>query len=767
MAPRGQEPSSHEGVTTEVSCMHIALAIALSAGVVAATGGQPRLPRILIGAQKSTDYLSESTEWENSGGPAGKVSLETADAQVGSKAIHFRVNVDWNDPGQYPKGWPSFQFKPKPPLNFIGYDMIRFRVKADSSNPVGSPVFRFIVWTGDTGRINAPIPGLKWGEWKQAAYDLSGVPNLDNVTLLHFFIDEGDFHDGDKLHFVVDGFEVVKHERGMSALAADRCGVELYIGERERFVMVDQGAADIDARLLLHARAECAIGPEHKLVWRARELFSGKAATATQPIPATAPPGATTEWQVKAPLAKLTPWPGYYVITCDLVGPTGSVTDGWVGAEDLYVRKPGDPMTYSVLSMRLGVTYFIHDMLFGSLICGSPVAPLHTLDPTSRETYLEYMSLWAGWTGKHSEGLEAGLAGLAFAGEALRRYGDKQRADFADWLLRDSLDYIVGKMFLPDGTAIVEGNDLVDKYGEYIGAKGGPTNAEWRDTNQMGELLRPLARAVLYWWRLGMNKEYCEQLMRQARPVADFLVRESVGPLEGWNHVLYHYGFSGTGAKMEKHRYWQEGRQCDVYVGRGLSGLAYYAYAMAMMGQKVPREYVRVLRDTTEWAYAKMKPHEGWFDYQCGDSVEGGCHTFLGNMYIAEATFGWFAVADKLGLKQDAALAAEATKLGYHYVTDRCYIKGVKFDLPTEFWVGPYLYWELTEYLSSIGPDDTFTAWLEGLNRKWVTEAKWEDFLAREGGHAYRSEGNGALATAVLGYLGLKLMEEQGKPFHY
>ncbi len=748
--------------------MNVFLALALGASLLSATTAQPRLPRIVIGDSKSLDNLSETTEWENSGGPSGHVSLDTADARVGSKALHFNVDVSWHHPGPYPKGWPSFQILPKPGLDFSGYDMIRFWVKADSDHPTGNPVFRFIVWTGDQGVVNSPIPGLKWGEWKQAAYDLSGIPNLGNVTKLHFFIDEGDFHDGDKLHFVVDGFELVKHQRGMDALDPDKCGLELFIGERERFVMVDQGTPDIDARLVLHPKAKCAIGDDYHLAWRGHELFSGKIATATTPVPGAAPPGTVTEWKLKAPLAKIASLPGYYVITCDLVGPKGSVTDGWVGAEDLYVRKPDESMTYSVLSMRLGLTYFIRDQLFGSLIVSSPAAPMHTLDPTSRETFLDYTSLWAGGTTKHSEGLEAGLSGLAFAGEALRRYGDKQRADFADWLLRDSMDYIVNRMFLPDGTSVVERNDLMDAYGEYIGAKGSPTNFDCRDTNQMGELLRPLARTVLYWWRMGINKEYCEQLMAKARPVADFIVRESVGPLDQWNHVLYHYGFSGTGAAMKKTRFWQEGRQCDVYVGRGLSGIAYYAYAMAVMGQKVPREYIDVLRDTTEWAYYdKMKPHDGWFDFQCGDTVEGGCHTFLGNMYICEATFGWYAVADKLGLKQDAALAAEATKLGYHYVTDRCYIKGVKYELPTEFWVGPYLYWELTEYLSTIGPDKEFQATLDGLNRKWVTEAKWEDFLAREGGHAMRSEGNGSLATSIVGYLGLKLMEEQGKPFHY
>ncbi len=162
--------------------MNVLLALALGASLLTATAAQPRLPRVIIGEQKSIDYLSESTEWEDSGGPNGHISLDAADARAGSKALHFNVNVSWHNPGPYPKGWPSFQLVPKPALDFTGYDMIRFWVKADSSNPVGDPVFRFILWTGDTGRLNAPVPGLKWGEWKQVAIDLSAVPFLDNVT---------------------------------------------------------------------------------------------------------------------------------------------------------------------------------------------------------------------------------------------------------------------------------------------------------------------------------------------------------------------------------------------------------------------------------------------------------------------------------------------------------------------------------------------------------------------------------------------------------
>lgn len=729
------------------------------------TGGQG--PRIQVLARKSIDWLTEQAEWERSGGREGSVAVEPAEARVGERAIHFRVRVDWYNEGRYPQGWPSFQYRPDKPLDFSGWDMIRFWVKAETSRPEGRPVFRFILHTGGKGRINKPIAGLRWGQWRQVYFDLGGVPELDKVTLIHFFICESDFRHDDRLQFVVDGFELLRTRRGLEANPPDKCGVELFVGPGERVVIVDEGTQELGGKVVVHTGAACRLTRQDRLVWRARELFSAAETTRAAPLGRDIPAGSVTTVEVSIPWASLAPGPGYYLVTCDVVRGGRSLSDGWVGMDDVYVRAKDEPMTYTVLSVRLGMAGFVRDLLYGGLMGRTHIALPHTLDPLEPRTYLDFVREFAHWTGKHSEGLEAGLAGLVFSGEALRRRGDKERAEFNDHLLRDSIEYMVSKMLLSDGSTLVHRNDLVDEYGELIGAKGGPTAWDYRDSNQMGEWLRPISRAIIYWQRLGMNAHYCQRLLRPCRRVANFLVRESVDPLGRWNSVMYHYRFRGFGADMSKQRYWQEGRQCDVYVGRALSGLAYYSYALLVTGHKVPQAYIECLRDTTEWAYEKMKPHGGWFDWQCKDEVEGGCHTYLGNMYIAEATFGWYLVAKRLGLKKDAALAAEATRMAYHYVTDRCYIRGRKFGIPLSFWVGPYLYWELTEYLGSIGPDETFARWMGEMHRKWAVEHKWEDFLAREPGHVGRTATNGALEVSILGYLGLRLMEEMGQAFRY
>ncbi len=717
-------------------------------------------------ATKSIDWLTEQARWENSGGKEGAVSVTSSQARVGQKAIHFRVNVDWYNKAKYPKGWPSFQYRPDRPLDFSGYDAIRFWVRADCAQPSGRPIFRFILHTAGQGRINSPIPGLVWGKWRQVVFDLSNVPDLSKVTLIHFFICESDYKHGDRLHFIVDGFELLRTRRQVSTPPPDGCGLELFIGPGDRAVILDHTLAVLPARVVVYTGSACPILAGASLSWKAVELFTGAVKTAHSPIGHAIPAADKTELSVSIPWKQLQSGPGYYLITCDLLSGDRSLTRGWVGCDDVYVRRPGESMTYTVLSLRLGMAYFVRDLLFGALMGRTRIALPHSLNPLSKRTYLQFIRNFAHWTGKHAEGLEAGLSGLVFSGEALRKLNDS-RANLNDFLLRDSIDYIVANMFLDDGSALVHRNDLVDHYSGLIGRKGGPTYWDFRDSNQMGELLRPISRAIIYWHRLGLNNDYCQQLLRPCRRVANFLVRESVQPLAQWNNVMYHYRFRGFGPAMTKRRYFQEGRQCDVYVGRALSGLAYYAYALHLTGHKVPASYISCLRDTVQWAYDKMKKHDGWFDYQCSDEVEGGCHTYLGNMYIAEATFGWYLLADRLGLDRDARLAADATRLAYHYVTDRCYIRGRKFSIPLEFWVGPYLYWELTEYLSELGPDSTFSHWLAEMDRRWTVERKWEDFLIRKEGRGLRTGTNGALEISILGYLGLKLMAQSGQPFSY
>jgi len=56
------------------------------------------------------------------------------------------------------------------------------------------------------------------------------------------------------------------------------------------------------------------------------------------------------------------------------------------------------------------------------------------------------------------------------------------------------------------------------------------------------------------------------------------------------------------------------------------------------------------------------------------------------------------------------------------------------------------------------------------IDRRWSVERNWKDFLDRPrngAGYVGRASANGMLNVAILGYLGIKQMQEIGKPLHW
>ncbi|MGE5531530.1 MAG: hypothetical protein ACM3VW_05380, partial [Bacteroidota bacterium] len=87
------------------------------------------------------------------------------------------------------------------------------------------------------------------------------------------------------------------------------------------------------------------------------------------------------------------------------------------------------------------------------------------------------------------------------------------------------------------------------------------------------------------------------------------------------------------------------------------------------------------------------------------------------------------------------------------------------FGIPNEFWVAPYLYWELAEYNNYVAKDPVFTEWMQGITDIYINQNKWEDFTNPKQAKAGRARDNGSLVTAILGWLGLHYMDEIGKPW--
>ncbi len=746
--------------------------VIVAVGALCATGyaadlmpWQQWVEKPIAAQSKSLESLFE-LQWNDSGGKEGHVSVADAPGPWGGKVLDFKIKIDHHNEGQYPQGWPSFELRPDPKLDFSGYQAIRYKIRCNTTVEGGLPI-RFILWSDGQGRMNTLLPTFRAGQWMDVTHRLEDIPALDKVDRVHFYICESDYPHDAELHFEIGGFELVNLEREPTQLQAGEAAMALWVGERadesDHIVFLEDGSMELPLLMAVGTGAEMALRAEDEVQIRLYEVFSGTRTAHTMPLGEAPPAGAITRGTRVVDLSGLQP--GYYLMVTDILREGKSLLGGRVGCDDFYVKRPGESMTYTVLSLRTGFVMWMRDLLHGDIMGHTEGALPHTYDPLDEDTYPEFLRLFAHTTGKHTEGNEAGDTGLALAAEAFRKSGDEVRARFTEWLLEDSLNRMMEVMQAPGGGVITWVNELSDMG---IG-KGGRSEAYGSfDSNQMGEWMRALTYGIIYYQGVGNKPEYARKLSAACRKAADYLVKYSVQDSDGISSVVRHLRLQeAADGTVKQITYHQEGRQCDVYLGRALSGLSYYAYAMQLLGEQVPDSWWPALDNTVKWSEWKMKPN-GWFDWQCEDAVEGGCHTFLGNMYIGEGLFGCYLASKYAGREEQARAAAAATSKAYHYVTDDCWIRGTKFGPPTEFWVGPYLYWLLTEYLATVGPDETFTQWLDALDTIWSEERQWRDFLQRTGeGLVFRASGNGMLDVAILGYLGIKQMEEIGQPLSW
>lgn len=723
-------------------------------------------PFVKVIEQRPLDMLTENGPWTATGGPESSVQMVADPENPKRHALAFSVTTDLQGPAgsQYPAGWPSCSVDIKPAQDWRGFNWVTFRLKVDSPASRLFPV-RFIIHTKGKSTLNRMVPPLRPGKWIEARFDLSKVPDLDQVDFAHFFICEDEYTDKLPMTFTVKDFRLEKTERLDTYLPPQECSVAAYLNPDEKWTLLEPGTATLPVTLKLKTGSECPLDPTTEVVWKWQNLFDGKQSTGRLPLGSAVEAGKGGEAQVTIPLAGTTP--GYYLLTTDVLRGGKSVTGGRVGAEDFYVKKSGEGMAYTVLSYRLGLLNWLQDRYYGGLMTHGSILLPHTYDPLNKDTYPLWLKQWCTDSGKNTEGLEAGVTGLVFACEAFRRTGDKTRTAAAEKLLRDCMDYMIRGMQDPDGGVKIVTNELSANYGDVLGEMGWVSSS--RDSNQVGEWVRPLARAIFYFRNLKGQEAYTQKLLKACFAAADFIVRNSTGKVGEREHVLRHLVFPpytpGAAQPLKGRLYSQEGRQCEVYTGRAMAGVSYVAYAMAVCGQKVPDNWLTMLRETTAWAKERMEPKGGWFDWGCEDIVEGGCHTFLGNQYIGEGTMGEYMLEKYLKNEPEAKLAAEATKLAYRYVTDNCIIRGKKFGLPGEFWVGPYLYWELAEYQQYIAQDPVFAEWLQGITDIYVKQHQWEDFTNPTLDKVGRASDQGSLVTAILGWLGLYHMDEIGKPW--
>jgi hypothetical protein len=570
-----------------------------------------------------------------------------------------------------------------------------------------------------------------------------------------------------------------------SVMPAGEGAAGLWLGERadsgDQVVIVDRGTSGLKVLVVVETGSGLTLKANDELVLRLREVFTGDETVIRNKLGQSVPAGTVTRMNAVIDPTGLKS--GYYLAIADITRDGRSLLGGRVGCDDFYIRERDESMTYTVLSVRTGMALWCRDLIHGDIMGDTNIALPHVYDPLNNETYPKFLRLFVPNTGKCTEGNETGVTGLVLAAEAFRKTGDLARCKFVEWLIKDSVDRSIVAMQSPAGGVRIFVNELAD---EGIG-RGRPSDSwDTCDTNHVGELMRAWVYAMLYFHSVPGGKDYAKQLSIVCRKSADYLVAHSTQESDGLPKVIRHLTLAvkEDGTIEDRQTFYQEGRQCDVYMPRALAGLSYYAYAMQVLGEKVPDPWWEVLDNSVEWCRRKMKPN-GWFDWQCEDIVEGGCHTFLGNIYEGEGIFGVY-MADRLaGRNKQAEAIKEVLQRAYRYVTDACMIRGIKFKDyfgATDLWVAGYVYWLFTEYLDTVGEDEALADWLKMLDHHFRVVRGWQDLLDRpilehdwwkelwnrpytKDDYAYRAEGNGMLALAILGYPAIKHMEEIGRPF--
>lgn len=714
----------------------------------------------VIGTSRTGDFTS-GRSWIANGWPGDGIKVEPVSPGSSEMSLLILARAKSSGPPR-----ANFDAHISPGLDWSAYDGLRFKLRAYCSDPKAVIVLRLII--NEETQIKLTFPAMSTGDERTvlAPFPADKQDSLKKVSLMQFFLVGKDYLDGTDVRLRAWDFEHVKLERGLKSVPENEAGVELFIGDDDRVSLVAFGAKMPECKAVVHAGPKQTLLPSDLLFCTATELFTDRKTVFAQPLGKEVQPGQNAEFSVELPSVA----PGYYWVTCDVKRGAKSLAGPRVGFADFYQRAENESMTHAILSLRTGMGLYIIDPA-GAYGSGSIVL-MPTYDPRDTKNYLDFIRAYQHWspggasTSKDTEVLEAGVAGTVFAAEAFRAAGEIDRARFTERIIKSNCDYMVDYMQNPDGSTKWDVNEyLARNPGAY---RDTMTDGRVPDTNQIGEWLRSLARAMIYFMNVPGEEAYVDRLYKASLKSADYLVRVGTDQIGDRKNVIRHFklvDWKYPGGRREL--YHQEGRQCDVYLPRAMAGLSYFAYVRQLREGSVPQSYLDAMRDTTEWAMEKMKPDTNWFDWQCGYEVEGGCHAFLGNMYLAEATQGYYLVAAARKDAYEAKLAADCTKRALDFVTDHDRFTS-RSKGPFEFWVGPYLYWQFTEYLGSIGPDQKFRDYLDMLHDGWANRRNWQDFTQRTGeSPLFRANELSNIHQSILAHPALRFMEESGKPFRY
>ena len=621
---------------------------------------------------------------------------------------------------------------------------------------------RFVLKHG-SDMIRIPITVEKVGAWQEVIVDIGGKTWLNDIDLVHFYICESDYHHGDKLCFEIRNFRTGHAELRPVPLEHGLAGASLWLGTRadgnSQLVMAKEGDRNLPYVLHVDNNLSAALPASAEIVFRFCNMFAGQKSRRRVPLGRAVPAGAQTRLSGVVSLDGLAG--SYYHVLADIEKDGKSVLDIRKGSDDLYIARADESMTYSMLSFRAGLAYWVRDLRHGGFMHMVDAALPHTYDPLDHSpgSYRAFLRHFARNTCKVCEGYEAGMAGLALATEAFRASGEAERVRFMERMLWDSCQAML-TMQDECGGAVTQVNELME---EGIGfGWGGEKRNNSYSCDQTAEWMHGLTYATFYYLKRGGEVDKVRQLNSACHRAADFLLKHARDEAGVLRNFIVTFKVDGS---VSRRPFVENGRACDVYQPRILSGLSFTALAMMESGERVPETWWSACAATIRWMAAKMDD-DGWFDNTCPDTkAKPCCHTFLGNIYAGEGLFGAGLAAGRAGRTDESVQAYRAAHRAYRYVTDTCMYVGARYKPPLEFWVGPYLCWLFGAWKDYVGGEPVFEDWLKRMDLGWRVERMWSDFLRTPGPKVERAAHNGMLEMSILGYLGLRQMEERGVPW--
>lgn len=635
--------------------------------------------------------------------------------------------------------------------------------------------------------------------------------------------------------------------------------IALYLGDHNQLLILEDNPQKIKARVVIKTKID--LFDSDKLKFRFYPaFFQGVVISKKINLGENIPAGETKEIVRYLPVYLC---PGPYLVTVDLLRNRGSLAGYEVGADKFYIRKKYESLAYTCLSVRVATACLMRDLLTGGYYEKVKLSLTHTYSPlnTALESYLYWLSGNAERTRNHAEGEGAGITGLIMAAEAFRKSyqktGDRDdyaRFQAAEKLVKYGLDDFSNNRQLDTGGCItlahqlsveLYGEDLKDAQGNTILSigkepyKSDPRFKKFRQVNmydakgkgeiaqqiynvlplsynleQMGEMLKPWARAIIYFNSLGEGEaSYVEKSYNSGRKAVEFLTTYGLMNVDGHQDILYgamdvviedtekilyrpHYYSIKENGKPEKKKYaleYLEGgtdtnqvpleatypeavtkvkvtlHRYDSQAPRALAGMAWFVYAMQMLNKDVPDDYWIVIEHTVDWIICKMKHDpKNLFQWQSRDTGAFPEENVLGNIYAGEALFAVYLAAEKAGKFVLADKAKSWALNAYHYVTDDCdyfsHFPGQKYtpDIPADNpWTLGYFSWLFTEYLE-VEFDQSLSDWKGWIREEY--EKKYPEGMDIFGGEETLGQRavkcDGILFVANAAYFAFELMDE-------